>query len=139
MQDTMGMIMLSGVTVGYTKIVGLLECGIVGMVGRPALTSADIFLCSATRNLLDAKSLRRELYENFPAGRRTGSSLVHAWLTSCILLVLVGETGTLTLVHTNFRETDSVSLPSNSSPSIFGSLMRHALYVSILNKCAAVL
>lgn len=34
--------------VGYTKIVGLLEWGIVGMVGRPALTSADIFLCSAT-------------------------------------------------------------------------------------------
>lgn len=102
------MIMLSGVTVGYTRIVGLLECGIVGTVGRPALTSADIFLCSATRNLLDSKSLRRELYENFPGGRRIGSSLVHAWVTSCILPVVLAEgTGTLTLVHTDFRETGS--------------------------------
>lgn len=121
--------MLSGVTVGYTKIVGLLECGIVGMVGRPALTSADIFLCSATRNLLDAKSLRCELYENFPGSHRIGFSLVHAWLSSCILLVvLVEETGTLTLVHTNFRETESFLSPL---PNTFGSLTRHALCVSV--------
>lgn len=51
------------------------------------------------RNLLDAKSLSCELYENFPGGRRFGSSHVHAWLTSRILVVLVEETGTLTLVQ----------------------------------------
>lgn len=80
------------------------------------------------RNLLDAKSLRCELYENFLGSRRIGFSLLHAWLSSYILLVvLVEETGTLTLVHTNFRETESFLSPL---PNTFGSLTHHTLCVS---------